>query len=85
MKLSDKEKEEFRSLSVELSNDLRIVAQNRHNPVMVNGEVDMDRLLTLSQRVQFIFQPPAQTIPLRRSRGRCRAPQDRGRARTALC
>jgi len=48
LKLSEEEKEELRASaqSSKLRDDLRRVAQNRHNPILVNGEVDMDRLLT---------------------------------------
>ncbi len=55
MKLSDKEKKEFRALSPELNRDLRKMAQNRHNPVLVNGEVDMDRLLTFLNECNLFF------------------------------
>ena len=55
MKLSNKEKIEFRTPSPELKRDLRKIAQNRHNPVMVNGEVDMDRLLTFLNECNSFF------------------------------
>ena len=48
MKPSEEEKEELRASaqSAKLREDLMCVAQNRVNPLLINGQVDMDRLLT---------------------------------------
>ncbi len=48
MKLSEEAKKELRASaqSTKLRDDLTKVARNRINPFLVNGQVDMDRLLT---------------------------------------
>lgn len=61
MVLSEKEMEELRSLakSSSLRDDMRHVARNRHNPIMVNGKVDLDRLIEfLDQYNEFVNQSP---------------------------
>ncbi len=46
-KLSEEEKKELLSLarSSSFKNDMRHVAENRHNPAVFEGRVDMDRLI----------------------------------------
>ncbi len=57
MKLSEEEKEELRASaqSTELRDDLMQVAQNRFNSLLVNGQVDMDRLLTFLDEYNAFF------------------------------
>lgn len=67
MVLSEKVKEELRSLakSSTLRDDMRHVALNRHNPIIVNGEVDMDRLLEfLDQYNAFVNHGPKPFKPM---------------------
>lgn len=67
MALSEKEMEELRSLakSSSLRDDMRHVARNRHNPIMVNGEVDMDRLIKfLDQYNEFVNHEPKPFKPM---------------------
>jgi len=47
-KLTEEEKEELRKIakSFNLRNDLRKIAENRYNPFVINGKIDLDRLLT---------------------------------------
>ena len=45
--------------SVKLREDLARIAQNRHNPFLVNGQVDIDRFLTfLNEFNEFINHQP---------------------------
>ena len=67
MVLSEKEKDELRNLaqSSSLRDDMRRVALNRHNPIIVNGEVDMDRLVEfLDQYNAFINHEPKPFKPM---------------------
>lgn len=67
MALSKKEREELRSLakSPSLREDMRQITRNRHNPIMVNGEVDMDRLLEfLDQYNEFVNHEPKPFKPM---------------------
>lgn len=67
MVLSEKVKDELRSLakSSSLRDDMRRVALNRHNPIIVNGEVDMDRLLEfLDQYNAFVNHEPKPFKPM---------------------
>lgn len=67
MVLSEKVKDELRSLakSSTLRDDMRRVALNRHNPIIVNGEVDMDRLLEfLDQYNAFVNHEPKPFKPM---------------------
>lgn len=67
MALSEKEREELRSLakSYSLRDDMRHVALNRHNPFTVNGKVDMDRLLEfLDQYNAFVNHEPKPFKPI---------------------
>ena len=60
MKLSEEEKTELRTCaqSAELRDDLMRVAQNRFNSLLVNGQVDMDRLLTFLDECSAFFGHP---------------------------
>ncbi len=65
--LSEKVKDELRSLakSSSLRDDMRRVVLNRHNPIVVNGEVDMDRLLEfLDQYNAFVNHEPKPFKPM---------------------
>lgn len=67
MALSEKEMEELRSLakSSSLRDDMRHVARNRHNPIMVNGKVDLDRLIEfLDQYNEFVNHEPKPFKPM---------------------
>lgn len=67
MVLSEKEMEELRSLakSSSLRDDMRHVARNRHNPIMVNGKVDLDRLIEfLDQYNEFVNHEPKPFKPM---------------------
>ncbi len=67
MALSEKEKDELRILakSASLRDDMRHVALNRHNPIVVNGEVDMDLLIEfLDQYNAFINHEPKPFKPM---------------------
>lgn len=59
--LSKKEKEELLRLarSSSLRDDMKHLRENRHNPVIVNGKVDINRLITfLTQFNEFINHKP---------------------------
>lgn len=59
--LSKEEKAELKNLaeSSELQEDMRKLSRRRHNPFIVNGEVDVDRLLTfLTEYNRFINHTP---------------------------
>jgi hypothetical protein len=64
LKLSDEEKKEFRALCFQRQHDLKKVQRNRHNPVIINGEVDMDRLLIFLNDCNLFFNH--QRKPFRR-------------------
>lgn len=67
MALSEKEKDELRSLakSSSLRDDMRHLARNRHNPIMVNGKADMDRLIEfLDQYNEFVNHEPKPFKPM---------------------
>jgi hypothetical protein len=57
LKLSEEEKAELRTSarSAKLRDDLMRLAQNHFNPVLVNGQVDMDRLLTFLDECNAFF------------------------------
>lgn len=60
MRLSEKEREEFLVLSKSesLRRDMAHVAATRHNPLIVNGEVDPDRVVEfLTQFNEFLNHP----------------------------
>lgn len=60
-KLNKEEKEELKKItnSSNLRNDLRKISENRHNPFIINGEMDLDRLLTfLTEYNYFINHVP---------------------------
>jgi len=46
--LSDKEKEELKyfSKSADLRNDFRIISENRINPLLVKGQINLDNLIS---------------------------------------
>lgn len=46
--LSDKEKEELKyfSKSIDLRNDFRKIAENRINPLLINGKINLDNLIS---------------------------------------
>lgn len=59
--LSDAEKKELKELakSSKFREDLRKISKNRHNPFMVNGDVDVDRLIIfLTEYNYFINHNP---------------------------
>lgn len=59
--LNDSEKEELLNLakSSSLKKDMRRLLENRHNPVVVNGNVYMNRLITfLTEFNEFINHEP---------------------------
>jgi macrodomain Ter protein organizer (MatP/YcbG family) len=66
-KLSKQEREEMTRLaaSSSLREDMAYLASHRHNPVLVNGVVDMDRLLDfLNQYNEFINHEPKPFVPM---------------------
>ncbi len=59
--ISKDEKEELLRLakSSSLREDMRHISANRHNPVIIHGRVDMDRLITfLTEYNEFINHQP---------------------------
>jgi len=67
MTLSIKEQEELRRLaqSSSLRADMRYVAAHRHNPLLVDGKVDMDRFITfLTEYNEFINHKPKPFKPI---------------------
>jgi hypothetical protein len=65
--LSKKEKEELLRLSKSssLRKDMKYLRDNRHNPVIVNGKVDMNRLITfLTEFNEFINHEPKPFKPM---------------------
>ncbi len=67
MKLSKKEKEELLRLSQSssLKADMRYVAAHRHNSLIVEGKVDLDRLITfLTEYNEFINHKPKPFKPM---------------------
>lgn len=67
MALSEKEREELRGLasSSSLRDDMRRIARSRHNPIMVNGEADMDKFIEfLDQYNAFINHEPKPFKPM---------------------
>lgn len=59
--LSKKEKEELLRLakSSSMREDMKYLRDNRHNPVIVNGKVDLNRLITfLTEFNEFINHTP---------------------------
>lgn len=60
MRLSEEERAELLELSrsESLRKDMMTVAENRHNPFMVDGEVDVDRVVEfLTQYNEFLNHP----------------------------
>ncbi len=48
-----------------LKKDLRYLAANRHNPLMVNGRVEMDRLIQFLQEFnEFLNHKPKEFRPI---------------------
>jgi hypothetical protein len=67
MTISIKEQEELRRLaqSSSLENDMKYIAAHRHNPLIVEGNVDLDRLLTfLTEYNEFINHNPKPFKPI---------------------
>jgi len=65
--LSEEEKKEMLRLSgsSSLRQDMEYIATHRHNPVVSNGRVDMDRLLEfLTQFNEFINHQPKPFKPM---------------------
>ncbi len=61
------EKEEMLRLaaSSSLREDMRYLASHRHNPVLVNGKIDLDRLIEfLTQFNEFINHQPKPFKPM---------------------
>lgn len=59
--LSNEAKEELKRLvySSKLKEDLRRISENKHNPFIANGKIDLDRLLTfLTEYNAFINHTP---------------------------
>jgi hypothetical protein len=67
LKFSKKEKEELLRLSQSssLKADMRYVSAHRHNPLIVDGEVDLDRFITfLTEYNEFINHKPKPFKPM---------------------
>lgn len=67
MTRSIKEQEEFLRLSQSssLKADMRYIAAHRHNPLLVDGTVDMDRLIAfLTEYNEFINHQPKPFKPM---------------------
>ena len=67
MTLSIKEQEELLRLSQSssLQNDMKYVSAHRHNPLIVDGKVDLDRLITfLTEYNEFINHKPKPFKPM---------------------
>jgi len=65
--LSNREKEELLQIadSRALRNDMRYLKTHRHNPVLVNGTVDLDKLIEfLNGYNEFINHQPKPFRPL---------------------
>ncbi len=61
MEINDRQKEELPRLAqaATLKNDMRYLNEHRHNPLLVNGKVDIDRWITfLSEYNEFINHSP---------------------------
>jgi hypothetical protein len=66
-KISEQEKRELLRLagSLSLREDMEYLSSHRHNPVLVNGMVDMDRLIEfLTQFNEFINHEPKPFMPM---------------------
>ncbi len=51
--------------SSSLKEDMRVLSKQRHNPVIVDGRVDMDRLITfLTEYNEFINHQPKPFKPI---------------------
>jgi len=67
MTLSIKEKEELLALakSSALKKDMQYLAAHRHNPLIVDGKVDLDRYITfLTEYNEFINHQPKPFKPM---------------------
>ena len=67
MTLSIKEKEELVALakSSALKKDMQYLAAHRHNPLIVDGKVDLDRYITfLTEYNEFINHQPKPFKPM---------------------
>ena len=67
MTLSTKEQEELRRLSQSssLKADMKYVSAHRHNPLIVDGKVDLDRFITfLTEYNEFINHKPKPFKPM---------------------
>jgi len=67
MTLSIKEQEELRRLSQSssLQNDMKYISAHRHNPLIVEGNVDLDRLISfLTEYNEFINHKPKPFKPI---------------------
>lgn len=60
-RLTEEEKEELKKIanSSNLRNDLKKISENRYNPFMIDGKIDLNRLLTfLTEYNYFINHTP---------------------------
>jgi len=67
MTLSIKEQEELLRLSQSssLQNDMKYITAHRHNPLIVDGKVDLDRFITfLTEYNEFINHKPKPFKPM---------------------
>ena len=67
MTLNIKEQEELRRLaeSSSLQNDMKYIAAHRHNLLIVDGKVDLDRFITfLTEYNEFINHKPKPFKPM---------------------
>lgn len=67
MAISENEKKEFLRLadSKSLKEDMRYLSEHRHNPVILDGEVDIDRwVLFLNEFNEFINHEPKPFKPM---------------------
>ncbi|MBI5050496.1 MAG: hypothetical protein HZC11_06450 [Nitrospirae bacterium] len=67
MTISENEKKEFLRLadSKSLKEDMRYLSEHRHNPVILDGEVDIDRwVLFLNEFNEFINHEPKPFKPM---------------------
>ncbi|MBI5749389.1 MAG: hypothetical protein HZA00_09715 [Nitrospinae bacterium] len=65
--ISELEKDELLRLAKSLSmrEDMKYISAHRHNPVVVDGKVDMDRLVTfLTEFNEFINHEPKPFKPM---------------------
>ncbi|BCB96598.1 hypothetical protein JZK55_15200 [Dissulfurispira thermophila] len=66
-KLSNQEKAELLKLasSTSMREDMRYISNHRHNPVMIDGNIDLDRLIEfLTQFNEFMNHKPKPFKPI---------------------